>query len=1118
MNNRIVIGCAVVLLTCLLTTMVWGQATAQISGAVKDQSGAVLPGVEVTATQTDTGIVRTTVTNETGSYVLSNLATGPYKLEAALPGFRTFVQNGIVLQVNANPVVNPTLEVGQVSEQVEVQANAALVETRSVGVGQIVENARILELPLNGRNIQDLVTLTGTAVSTGAPRGVLGGGQLYSISGGLAFGTDYSLDGANHLNFAIGSTMTMPFPDATQEFKVESTGLSASKGNSASVAVVTKSGTNELHGDLFEFVRNDLFNATSYFATINPATGNKAHGTLKRNQFGGVLGGPIKKNKLFFFGGYQNTILRSDPANNQQFIVTPAMLAGDWTAFTSAGCNAGRQRTLGAPFVNNRIDPAQYSKVAVFIANKVLASQPIAPDACGLVTVGSPTYHNETTYVGKVDFQKSDKHALFGRVLFNPLYEPSPDKLSSNVLNGGRGTDAFASSYAFGSTYLVSANTVQAFRLALNRNANHQFARQSFSVCDGGATDIFCGYAPTWISGWSITGGFAGLGTSSGTGSYWVSTQYQLNDDVTIVRGAHQFAFGVGATNNRFVERTDFAAGGSFTFTGGITGLGMGDFMTGKIATFQQSGINKNDLHDRRINTYATDTWKLSPKLTMNYGLRWEPFLPVFIPNIGPSPGATYNFDHNRFIQGVYSTVFTNAPAGFYYRGDPGFPNSGVKSQWLHFSPRLGLAWDVSGDGKTSVRASYAYGYAFLAGDWREDTAGSNPWGGRVSISNPPGGLDAPWKGIAGGNPFPYSFNANAPFLPRGQFKSDPYNLTTPQTYSWNLAIQRQFAGSWVASGSYLATRAMHLWGLNAGNPAVFLGTGPCTLDGLQYATCSTTANTDARRRLSLERPRDGDKIGPLGIIDDGGTSTYHAMLLSLERRAAKGVSLSTNYTFSHCINPYTTTQALKYPPDDTYLDPNNRNLDRGNCGSDRRHLVTLTSLWQTPKFSNKAVNIVASDWRISGIYRYTSGRPLDVTSGVDQALNGIAAGGQNSSARQRPNQILADAYVDRSGGPLTQWLNRNAFVNPAVGSYGNVGYNQFVGPSNWGIDAAVSRTFNVREMQRLEFRAEAFNLTNSFMPGNPATAINGNTFGVLRTQSTTVTSRVLQFALKYVF
>src|SRR5262245_38228132 len=285
-------------------TAAWAQATAQVSGTVRDQSGAVLPGVEVTATQTETGVTRNAVTNETGSYILSNLALGPYRLEAALPGFRTSVQTGIVLQVNSNPVINPVLEIGQITEQVEVEANASLVETRNVGIAQVIENQRILELPLNGRNVQDLVFSLGAAVLAAQPRLVLGTGQLISIAGGTAFGTDYSLDGANHINFVIGSTMPMPFPDATQEFKVESNGLSANRGNSSSVAVVTKSGTNELHGDLFEFVRNDLFNSKTYFAAVNPVTGEKARSTLKRNQFGATLGGPISKNNLFFFGGY----------------------------------------------------------------------------------------------------------------------------------------------------------------------------------------------------------------------------------------------------------------------------------------------------------------------------------------------------------------------------------------------------------------------------------------------------------------------------------------------------------------------------------------------------------------------------------------------------------------------------------------------------------------------------------------------------------------------------------------------------------------------------------------------------------------------------------------------
>ncbi|PYS34247.1 MAG: TonB-dependent receptor, partial [Acidobacteria bacterium] len=267
--NRIIIYIVTVgLISVLSLPAVWAQATAQISGTARDQSGAVLPGVEVTATQTETGIARNTVTNEAGLYVLSNLAIGPYRLEATLPGFRSFVQSRIVLQVNSNPVINLVLEVGQVSEQVEVQANAALVETRSSSVGQVVENARILELPLNGRNVTDLITLAGAAVQTDVPMPKNFAGSNYiSAAGGLGFGVEYTLDGARHINFVSGTSMQMPFPDALQELKIETSGMTAQHGVSAAVGGVTKSGANEFHGDLFEFLRNDLFNARNYFAT-----------------------------------------------------------------------------------------------------------------------------------------------------------------------------------------------------------------------------------------------------------------------------------------------------------------------------------------------------------------------------------------------------------------------------------------------------------------------------------------------------------------------------------------------------------------------------------------------------------------------------------------------------------------------------------------------------------------------------------------------------------------------------------------------------------------------------------------------------------------------------------
>src|SRR5499427_611871 len=466
MKPAVVAGTSVLLVGAFSVVIVWAQATAQISGAVRDQSGAVLPGVEVTATQAETGVARSTVTNETGSYLLPNLPLGPYKLEAALAGFRTFVQTGIVLQVNATLVINPTLEVGQVSDQVEVQANAAQVETRSSGIAQVMENQQILELPLNGRQVTDLITLSGGAVTTTTSVGRLFNNlPNISVGGGLSYGTDYSLDGANHVNFLIGSTMPMPFPDATQEFKVESTGLSANRGASSAVAAVTKSGTNEIHGDLFEFVRNDLFNAAPYFSAVNPATGKKFPATLKRNQFGGTLGGPIVKNKLFFFGGYQGTTLRQDAVINDNFIPTPAMLAGDWTAFASPACNTGVQRVLRDPFVNGgnspsgtiyRIDPSQYSKVATYIANKVLASQAFAPNDCGLVRVGAPTQRNDGMYVGKVDYQLSAKHNMFGRLLLNSQFQPDSGKLTTNLLPSVGGTDALAGSYSFGDTYTIN--------------------------------------------------------------------------------------------------------------------------------------------------------------------------------------------------------------------------------------------------------------------------------------------------------------------------------------------------------------------------------------------------------------------------------------------------------------------------------------------------------------------------------------------------------------------------------------------------------------------------------------------------------------------------------------
>src|SRR5262245_15559193 len=333
-TSRAVLPSIVFVVSVLMSAPAWAQlSTAELNGRVTDSSGAVLLGVTVTAMQTAPGLVRTAVTDENGAYLLSNLPTGPYRLEVALQGFRTYVQTGIVLQVGATPTINAALELGSLEETVTVEAAAPLVDVRSAGISSVVENERIVELPLQGRQVTDLLVLSGAAVQLAeATNRTAPGGVRISVAGGLSTGVGYTLDGATHNNPQENVNLPLPFPDALQEFRVATSGLSAQNGfhSAASVNAVTKSGTNRFSGNGFEFLRHHRFNATSPFARIGP-DGKRVDDGLKRNQFGGTLGGPIVRDRLFFFAGYQATVLRQRPSSNLAFVPTPAMLAGDFT-------------------------------------------------------------------------------------------------------------------------------------------------------------------------------------------------------------------------------------------------------------------------------------------------------------------------------------------------------------------------------------------------------------------------------------------------------------------------------------------------------------------------------------------------------------------------------------------------------------------------------------------------------------------------------------------------------------------------------------------------------------------------------------------------------------------
>ena len=375
--------------------------------------------------------------------------------------------------MNSNQVVPVTLALGEIAETITVQANAQVVETRNLGVGQVMDNKRILDLPLNGRNPADLLqylpaSVPQTAVLASSDMGGSNGGQAYSLAGGLAFGVTYVLDGAMHNDPRNNLNLPLPFPDALQEFQAETSALTAQNGmhSGAAVNAVTKSGTNSFRGDLFEFFRHHSFNATDPFGTKNPDGSRKDDG-LKRNQYGATIGGPIKTDRLFFFFGYQGTNTRVNPTDNRAFVPTAAMLAGDFTAFASPACNAGVQRNLGAPFVGNRVSPALFSKAALNITAKL----PTTTDPCGLVQYGLPSATDEGQYVTKVDYTINAKHSLFGRYIATTQFSPPPFTLESaqqNVLAtriGGR--DNLAHSFTLGENYVISSTHAERGSLCL---------------------------------------------------------------------------------------------------------------------------------------------------------------------------------------------------------------------------------------------------------------------------------------------------------------------------------------------------------------------------------------------------------------------------------------------------------------------------------------------------------------------------------------------------------------------------------------------------------------------------------------------------------------------------
>ncbi len=1096
--TRVLRGIAVGAVCLVLgATAAWAQATAQLNGKVADQSGAVLPGATVTATQTDTGLVRTTITDSSGTYVLSNLPTGPYQLEVALQGFRSYVQRGIVLQVAANPTINVSLALGELAESVTVEAAAPLVDVRSSGISAVIENERIVELPLQGRQVTDLLVLAGGAVETGRSNGTITtqGGVSVSVAGGLPFGVAYLLDGAMHNNPQDNANLPLPFPDALQEFRVATSGLSAQNGmhSGASVNAVTKSGTNRLAGNAFEFNRDRRFNATDPFAKVG-ADGKRFNDGLKRNQFGGTLGGPIVRDRLFFFGAYQGTRVRQTPAANIAFVPTSAMLAGDFTAFASAACNGGRAITLGGGFVGNRIDPARFSPAALNLVKRL----PTTTDPCGQITYVVPSDKNEDQTVAKIDYQLNANHSIFGRYMATSNVEPPAFAKSENILTtSSPGLDNLAQSLTGGDTIVLGSTTVNSLRVAYNRTAVNRYNPPFFEPYDLGS-NVYS-YSPAREMVLTVTGGF-NISAGTATKGEYYNNAYQAADDFTFVRGRHQMAVGTNVAYWRSDEAAHARSGGNWTFNGQVTGLGLADLLLGRVAILEHGGPGILNMDMWYTGLYAQDTWRTSDRLTVNAGIRWEPFFGQSVVN-----GAISNFNLDNFRKGIKSTVFHNAPAGLIYPGDAGFPDgkTGQNKQWWNFSPRAGVAWDVAGDGRMAVRSSYGLTYDFPSGQYHYINASAPPFGNRSRVEDPPGLFDDPYRHL-GGDPHPIATSPDTVYPLFGSFGAIDPNINSPRVQSWNVTFERQLGAAWQTAISYLGTYSDRLWGPVALNPGVYLGLGPCTIAGVAYPVCSTNANLNNRRALYLENPKEAQYIGALDLHDDVGSQTYRGLKLSVQHRAAAGLSINGNYTWSRCVG--LATQGSSFSQISAgFTNPADPEFDRGHCSQDRTHIGNVTVGYQTPRFDSAGLRAIASNWRASGILSARSGSWLNITTGRDNAFNGISA--------QRPNQISDDVYGVKT---LNNFLNAAAFSQPANGTFGNLPLNAIQGPGYWTTDLALSRTIGFAAMRALEVRLEAFNLLNNFNWGNPNTNIGTGTFG--RITSIAGAPRIMQFGVKYAF
>jgi hypothetical protein len=1059
---------------------------ASISGTITDSSGAVVQDATITAVNSDTGFSVTARSNELGAYVLPLLPVGTYNLMVKREGFRAETRSGITLTADQAATVSVALSVGAVTEEVKVTADAEMINTVNAALGQVIQERSIVELPLNGRNPASLVLLTPGMVDVLQTGG--GVHQSYttfpteegaSANGGRQGSTLYVLDGA--INMDNYHLLAAPFPnaDATQEFRVLGNNFEAQYGFApgAVVSIVTKSGTNNFHGNAFEFLRNGKLNARDFFQPVRDE--------LKRNQFGASLGGPIVRDKVFFFGNYQGTKERLRVGGSTAFVPSDAMLRGDFSGFVNAGITI-KDPDTGEPAPNGFISPSRFSPAAL----KIAESLPRTSDPLGKVTVSGFSNvrdYNEFTIRG--DVYQSASHRISGRTFFNDFSQPEQ---TLSLLNSDRSWLARWQNHSGNYTWTISPTLLNNFVASYSRLNSNSISglrdKDGNRICYSQLIEVADPpNSPCTIEGLFVGGSF-GFGQNFNGLNRWT---WGISDSVTKTTGRHLIVGGVDVLRQYWDLATDWLALPIISFDGGVTGHELADFLVGRVSAYTQGGGEYQRLHATQLGLYIQDQIRATPNLSVSAGLRWEPFFAP-VPESGRIP---------VFAPGQKSSRYPNAPAGLVFPGDPGIPDAGVPSGYGYFNPRLGLAWRPGFVKNTSIRAAFGVFTAPVDYSSWNHTADTAPFSTTYDLSayDPAIGridFDRPWANFAptgGRSPFPpfpdpgSSPPSDTPFtLPvffQGGFNPD---FKLARQLSWNFSIERQFGDNWLVRGAYVGSESYHLINAIERNPGIFAAKGARTW----YPDFSSV----------LE-------------MASWATASYQSGQFTLEKRFSKGFQFQTNYTYSKSLDSASigTLAFVGSVPD-----PFNMRNNRGWSAFHFPHIFVNNFVWELPKLAswNPVARGVLGDWQLSGIWRMQSGPPFGIRPG---------SGNNNSLARiggDRADYVPGQELTVHEGSKnewLRRFFNTAAFQPNAPGTFGNTPRALFHGPRIHAWDLGITKNWRFQERYRLQFRWEMFNAFNTPSFATPVNSRSSAQFGqILSTGS--VPPRVMQGALKMSF